>query len=132
MTLNTNREFYDTWPKGLTTEIKDFYTSIHEPHKPIIGSVKKGDKDKEYLRNALHDAAIGRTFCLFDDRRVGWVPWPAKVGDRIVIFLGGMVPILLRPSGDDNIVLIEAYVGQMMDDQLFEEPDVQVSTITLI
>ena len=132
VTLNANREFYDTWPKVLTTEIKDFYTSIPEPHKPVIESVKKGDKDKAHSRNALHDAAIGRTFVSSTIGSLGGVPWPAKVGDRIVIFLGGMNPILLRPSGDDNIVLGEAYTGEMMDGQLFEEPDVQVSTITLI
>ena len=123
MTDIRNREFFDTWPKFLTTEIKDFYNNSHDPKNRTI----EGN-----LQNALHDAAIGRTFCLFDDRRVGWVPRSAKVGDRIAIFLGGTVPILLRPSGNDYNVLGEAYVDEMMDGQLFEEPDVQVETITLV
>ena len=134
MRPNLNHEFYDTWPRVLTSEIEDFYTSIYVPYPQShsIEHVKKGEKDKEDLWNALLDAAIGRTFCLFDDRRVGWVPRSAKVGDRIAIFLGGTVPILLRPSGNDYNVLGEAYVDEMMDGQLFEEPDVQVETITLV
>ena len=112
MTLDPNRESYDTWPKVLTTEIKDFYTSIHEPQNHSFEFLKKEEKDKEHLHNALRDAAIGRTFCLFDDRCIGWVPWPAKVGDRIAIFLGGTVPILLRPSAGDYIVLGERNDGR--------------------
>ena len=123
MTQIQNREFLDTWPKFLNTDIKNFYNSIHDPKKPTI---------EENLHNALHDAATGRMFCLFDDSHVGWVPWSAEVGDRIAIFLGGTVPILLRPSGNDYIVLGEAYVDEMMDGQAFEGPKVQVETITLV
>ena len=84
------------------------------------------------LESAISYAAWGRTFCLFDDGRAGWVPATAEVGDRIAIFLGATVPILLRPRGNGYIVLGEAYVHEMMDGQAFEGPDVQIETITLI
>ena len=75
---------------------------------------------------------LAARFCLFDDGRVGWVPESVEIGDRIAIFSGGTVPILLRSSGNDYIVLGEAYVDEMMDGQAFEEPEVQVETITLV
>ena len=81
---------------------------------------------------AINYAALGRTFCIFDDGRAGWAPVTAEVGDRISIFLGATVPILLRPRGNGYIVLGEAYVHEMMDGQAFEGPDVQIETITLI
>lgn len=84
------------------------------------------------LDSAITSAANGRTFCIFDDGRAGWVPGTAEAGDRIAIFLGATVPILLRPRGNGYIVLGEAYVHEMMDGQAFEGPDVQIETITLI
>ena len=81
---------------------------------------------------AINLAALGRSFCIFDDGRAGWVPQTAEVGDRIAIFLGATVPILLRPRGNGYIVLGEAYVHEMMDGQAFEGPDVHIETITLI
>ena len=84
------------------------------------------------LELAMDYAACGRTFCLFDDGRAGWLPATAEVGDRVAIFLGATVPILLRPRDNGYIVLGEAYVHEMMDGQAFEGPDVQIETITLI
>ena len=84
------------------------------------------------LETAITRAGHGRTFCIFDDGRAGWVPATAEVGDRIAIFLGATVPILLRPRGNGYIVLGEAYVHEMMDGQAFEGPDVKIETITLI
>ena len=84
------------------------------------------------LELAMDYVAYGRTFCLFDDGRAGWVPATAEVGDRVAIFLGATVPILLRPRDNGYIVLGEAYVHEIMDGQAFEEPDVQIETITLI
>ena len=77
-------------------------------------------------------AAYGRNFCIFDDGRAGWVPKAAEVGDRIAIFLGVTVPILLRPRGNGYIILGEAYVHEMRDGQAFEGPDVHIETITLV
>lgn len=84
------------------------------------------------FEDAVGVAAYGRTFCIFDDGRAGWVPKAAEVGDQIAIFLGATVPILLRPRGNGYIVLGEAYVHEAMDGQAFEGPDVQIETITLI
>ncbi len=86
-------------------------------------------RDFEY---ALFSAAYGRTFCRFDDGRVGWVPDKAEVGDQVVIFLGAQVPILLRPHGSAYLVVDETYVDGMMDGQAFEGSDVQIQTITLV
>ena len=84
------------------------------------------------LDRAISFAAYGRAFCIFNDGRAGWVPETAEAGDRVAIFLGATVPILLRPRGNGYIVLGEAYVHEMMDGQVFEGPDVQIETITLI
>lgn len=91
-----------------------------------------GSQESKNFEHAFNSAAWGRAFCMFDDGRAGWVPEAAEVGDQIAIFLGATVPILLRPRRDGYIVLGEAYVHEMMDGQAFEEPDVQIETITLI
>ena len=85
-----------------------------------------------YLEAAIDYAAIGNAFWLCGDGRLGRVPDPAGVGDRIMIFFGGTVPILLRPSASDYVDLGEAYVDGMMDGQAFREPDVQIKPITLV
>ena len=114
-----NPEFYKFWDRFLTTQDEWFYQPV-------------GYEEAGILSKARASAGAGRSFCLFDDGRVGWVPELAEFGDRIAIFLGGTVPILLRPSGNDYIVLGEAYVDEMMDGQAFEEPEFQVETITLV
>ena len=83
------------------------------------------------LQQIVH-AAIGRTFWLCRDGRVGRVPDPADVGDRITIFLGGTVLILLRLSASDYVVQGEAYVDDMMDEQAFRGPEIQIETISLV
>ena len=82
--------------------------------------------------NAIAFAGYGRTFCLFDDGRAGWVPDTAKIGDQVAIFLGAEVPILLRPQGDAYLVVGETYVHEMMDGQAFEDPEVEIETIKLV
>ena len=88
--------------------------------------------ERSDFETAFELAAYGRNFRIFDDSRAGWVPKAAEVGDRIAIFLGATVPILLRPRGNGYIVLGEAYVHEMMDGQAFEGPDVHIETITLV
>ena len=114
-----NSEFAVSWDEFSTTRDRSFGQTV-------------GWQDMEDLLDARGDASTDRSFCLFDDGRVGWVPDSAAIGDRIAIFLGGTVPILLRPSGNDYIVLGEAYVDEMMDGQAFEGPEVQIETITLV
>ena len=118
-TVTANWGFASSWDKISTTQIGNF-------DQPV------GWQDVPIFATAMGTAATGRAFCLFDDGRVGWVPESAEIGDRTAIFSGGTVPILLRSSGNDYIVLGEAYVDGMMDGQAFEEPEIQVETITLV
>lgn len=76
--------------------------------------------------------ACGRTFCLFDNGRAGWVPCTAETGGRVAIFLGAEVPILLCPQGNADIVFGDTYVHGMMDGQAFEDPNVKIETIKLV
>ncbi len=114
-----NSEFAFSWDEISTTRDGSFGQPVEW-------------QDMRDLLHARGSAALCRRFCLFDDGRVGWVPESADLGDRIAIFLGGTVPILLRPSGNDYVVLGEAYVDEMMDGQAFEGPEVQIETITLV
>jgi hypothetical protein len=93
-----------------------------------------GDPSQEVinLNMAINQAGSGRTFCLFDDGRAGWVPDTAKIGDRVAIFTGAEVPILLRPQGDACLVVGETYVHEMMDGQAFADTDVKIETIKLV
>ena len=85
-----------------------------------------------YFEAARDYAAIDRAFYLCGDGRVERVSDSAEVGDRIIISLGGTVPILLRPSASDYIVLGEAYVDGMIDGEAFRGPEVQMEPITLV
>ncbi len=123
-------EVYVTYRKFLSRAV---FRSVTTRGPPI--EVSEGTVECQEMRGfdtAMNYAAFGRTFCLFDDGRAGWVPKTVEVGDRIAIFLGATVPILLRPRDNGYIVLGEAYVHEMMDGQAFEGPDVQIETITLI
>ncbi|KAK0511293.1 hypothetical protein JMJ35_005866 [Cladonia borealis] len=124
------REVYFAYRKYFSYSLIFLATKRLSFHRGVDGTVEF----PEYrdLDRAISYAGFGRTFCIFDDGRAGWVPNTAEVGDRIAIFLGATVPILLRPRGNGYIVLGEAYVHEMMDGQAFERPDVQIETITLI
>ena len=118
-------EVYVSYRKFLSRIlIRQVTTGVSEKREP--------EDETEDFDAAVAYAALGRTFCLFDDGRAGWVIATAEVGDRIAIFLGAKVPILLRPRDNGYIVLGEAYVHEMMDGQAFEGPDVNIETITLI
>ena len=77
-----------------------------------------------YFEAAIDYAAIGRAFCLCGDSSVGLVPDSAEVRDQIIRFLEGTVPILLRPSASNYVVLGEAYVDGTIDRQAFRGPEV--------
>ena len=49
---------------------------------------------------------------------------PPLVAHSASAVTGGTVPILLRPSASDYVVLGEAYVDGMMDGQAFRRPEV--------
>ena len=123
-------ELYVTYRKYFSYFLVFLATRRFSFYRRVYGTV--GFQEFSDFELAINYAAYGRTFCIFDDGRAGWVPATAEVGDRIAIFLGATVPMLLRPRGNGYIVLGEAYVHEMMDGQAFEGPDVQIETITLI
>ena len=123
-------EVYITCRKSLSRNLLKTVTKRFSHLRESAERVKYQERKGFDLAYAY--AAYGRTFCIFDDGRAGWVPATAEAGDRIAIFLGATVPILLRPRGNGYIVLGEAYVHEKMDGQAFEGPDVQIETITLI
>ena len=85
-----------------------------------------------YLGAAIVYTAFSRAFWLYGDAHVGRAPDSAEVGDRIMIFLGGTIPILLRSSASGCVVVGEAYVDDMMDVEAFREPEVEMEPITLV
>ena len=124
-------EVYVTYRKYLSQYLLFEATRRLSVPLPDIGETGEC-QELGQLEMTITSAARGRAFCIFDDGHAGWVPNTAEVGDRIAIFSGATVPILLRPRDNGYIVLGEAYVPEMMDGQAFEGSDVQIETITLI
>jgi len=60
-------------------------------------------------------ALFNNSIFISGEARLGLVPEDSRVGDVICLFLGGQVPLVLRPDGDEFLFVGECYVHGMMD-----------------
>ncbi|KAL8650250.1 MAG: hypothetical protein Q9226_005219 [Calogaya cf. arnoldii] len=71
----------------------------------------------------LYNNLLGRSCVITDEGCVGLAPNTAHQGDSIVVLLGCQSPIVLRPRGDeDHLVVGEVYVHDLMTGEAFQGP----------
>jgi hypothetical protein len=55
--------------------------------------------------------------------RIGWAPFRTRVGDRVCVFQGMRIPIILRPAEDLWEIIGACYVHELMDGELWDLND---------
>lgn len=63
------------------------------------------------------------------------MPSEAEVGDRIAVFLGVIVPFVIRQRSEkevDHLVVGECYVHGLMEGEALDLPNVKIEDITLV
>ena len=81
------------------------------------------------LRMALH-----RNFCLTLEGRIGWVPHAAQTGDIISLMRGSPVPIIIRPTQQENsyFMIGQSYIHGIMDGEAVVGKEDQFQRIQLV
>ncbi|KAH8587764.1 heterokaryon incompatibility protein-domain-containing protein [Bisporella sp. PMI_857] len=62
----------------------------------------------------------GRHFFVSENGRFGWVPLRTKVGDRVCVFRGMRIPVIMRPRGDRWEFIGACYVHGWMDGEIWD------------
>jgi hypothetical protein len=52
--------------------------------------------------------------------RIGWAPFGTRVGDRVCVFQGMRIPMILRPAKDLWEIIGACYVHGLMDGELWD------------
>jgi hypothetical protein len=55
--------------------------------------------------------------------RIGWVPFRSRVGDRVCVFQGMRIPMILRPAKDRWEIIGACYIHGLMDGELWDLSD---------
>ncbi|KAH3919705.1 hypothetical protein HBH56_017690 [Parastagonospora nodorum] len=55
--------------------------------------------------------------------RIGWAPFGTQVGDRVCVFQGMRIPMILRPANDLWEIIGACYVHGLMDGELWDLSD---------
>jgi hypothetical protein len=62
----------------------------------------------------------GRRFFVSKNGRFGWVPLRTKVNDRVCVFRGMRIPVLMRPQGNKWEFIGACYVHGSMDGEIWD------------
>jgi len=62
----------------------------------------------------------GRRFFVSENRRFGWVPLRTEVDDRVCVFRGMRIPVIMRPRGDRWEFIGACYVHGSMDGEIWD------------
>ncbi|KAL8788723.1 MAG: hypothetical protein Q9213_001537 [Squamulea squamosa] len=72
---------------------------------------------------AFYDNTLGRSFIVTEEGSVGLAPKTVRDGDHIAVFFGCPSPIVLRPNGDGEYLVVgECYVHGLMTGETFLGP----------
>lgn len=61
-----------------------------------------------------------RRFFISENGRFGWVPLRTEVGDRICVFRGMRIPVIIRPRGDRWEFIGACYIHESMDGEIWD------------
>lgn len=71
------------------------------------------------INQCLSAYAAHKLLCLTANKRLGSMPKTTQPGDKICIFLGGHVPYVIRPCGNDEYTLVgPCYLHGVMDGEM--------------
>lgn len=62
----------------------------------------------------------GRRFFVSENGRFGWVPLRTEVGDRVCVFWGMRMPVIMRPRGDQWEFIGACYLHGSMDGEIWD------------
>jgi hypothetical protein len=66
-----------------------------------------------------------RSFFVSRLGRIGWVPFRTRTGDRVCVFKGMRIPMVLRPVNDRWEIIGACYVHTLMDGELWDLADLR-------
>ncbi|KAI1137507.1 HET-domain-containing protein [Hypoxylon sp. FL0543] len=84
----------------------------------IDSSSKTWSKFVQQFSDAVTRAVLGRRFFITKRGRMGLGPPEIQPNDHVAILKGCHVPLILREAGDHMLVVGEAYVSAMMNNEL--------------
>jgi hypothetical protein len=69
----------------------------------------------------IEEVTAGRSFFVIAGGYMGLAPRFAEKGDLICVLLGCRVPIIIRKSGTNYLIVRDTYIYGMMDGEMMEE-----------
>ena len=72
---------------------------------------------------ALQDVHKGRKICVTKGRYMGVTTYDTEKGDLLVMFEGFAMPFVLRPKGDNFVIIGDCYIHGVMDGELACVPE---------
>ena len=95
---------------------------LSKPVEPDSAAARLLDEAWPY-ECALQDVHKGRRICVTKGRYMGITTYDTEKGDLLVMFEGFAMPFVLRPKGDDFIIIGDCYIHGIMDGQLACVPE---------
>ena len=83
------------------------------------------EKLAEPFEEAEGRVRYARNFFVSQQGRIGWVPLRTEAGDRVCVFHGMRIPVILRPQGDRWEFIGACYVHGLMDGEVWDLEDLQ-------
>ena len=99
---------------------------------PVLS--KPVDPDSEEARlldeawpyeSALQDVHKGRRICVTKGRYMGVTTYDTEKGDLLVMFEGFAMPFVIRPNGENFVIIGDCYIHGIMDAELACVPEVK-------
>jgi hypothetical protein len=107
---------------------------LNQPHLHWPDSVDVNSSSDAGYHLTEFSQVFSRTAprCLFitTDGHLGAGPGCARAGDKVFLPLGCSVPLVIRPSGPRFEVVADAFVGGIMQGELFSGRDVDLDNLT--
>ncbi len=72
---------------------------------------------------ALQDVHKGRRICVIKGRYMGVTTYDTEKGDLLVMLEGFAMPFVLRPKGDQFVIIGDCYIHRIMDGELACVPE---------
>ena len=95
---------------------------LSKPVEPDSGAASLLDEAWPY-ECVLQDVHKGRRICVTKGRYMGVTTYDTKKGDLLVMFEGFAMPFVLRPEGDNFVIIGDCYIHGVMDGELVCVPE---------
>ena len=147
----SEQERWHAWWRTFIGEMKDDFRRAPPDYERLVRSYKNAidrlviigpnrylpmreRKEIEEIRACMTRMALHRKFCLSLEGRIGWVPRAAQTGDIISLMRGSTVPIIIRPTQQENSYLMigQSYIHGIMDGEAVAGKEDQFRRIQLV